>query len=204
MPDYSAAACFQGHILSKLGVDARHLSLLNAWVRCDQFLMSHETSHLQALHQSLRAQTSTGSSDSAEMSLADHAHSCRLMKKLQVRSGIGSKLGSLAQDAFKTLTAAQLPIVLDIMRACSTTPEDVGALLHEAVNNSTERELCRLWSEELHSVQAGTVRVLDPDQLRSRISAVKVCLRIITSAARWPVRRSNRVERRLPCCAGAA
>lgn len=147
--------------------------------------MSHETSHLQALSESLRAQTSTGSSDSAEMSLADHAHSCRLTKKLQVRSGISGKLGALAQDAFKTLTAAQLPIVLDIIRSCtcSTMPEGVGELLHEAVNNSTERELCRLWSEDLDHIRAGTVRVLEPDQLRSRISAVKVCLRIMACTA---------------------
>lgn len=152
------------------------MSLLNAWVRCDQFLLSHDTSHLRALQDVLRAKSSAGaSSDTSELSLADHAHTCRLSKKLHVRSGIGGKLGALSQDAFRSLSASQLPIVLDIVRMCCATPQTSSELLHEAVSSSTERELCRLWSEELEHLQSNRVAVLDTVQIRSRLEAVKVC-----------------------------
>ena len=165
----------QDQILAKVGVDGRHLALLNSWVHCDQFIASHETSHLLALQDLLRAQASAATSDSSEMSLADHAHSCRLAKKLGVSSGIGAKLRPLADDSFQSLSATQLPIVLDILKSCSSTTKDVHELLHEVVNRSTERELARMWNEEPANLNNGSVAVLDSDQLHSRLDTVEVC-----------------------------
>eukprot|EP00892_Ulva_mutabilis_P006679 jgi/Ulvmu1/4383/UM002_0108.1 len=171
----------EDQVLAKLGVHAGHLALLNSWVHCDQFLASHETAHLLALQGLLRSHISAGGSDSSEMSLADHAHTCRLAKKLRVRSGIGAKLRALAEDSFESLSAAQLPLVLDIVKACSSTVEDVHDLLLESVNSSTEMELGRVWSEEVGDLRSSSVTVLDADQLHSRLHAVQALIRVRTA-----------------------
>lgn len=179
----------QGQVLARLGINDRHISLINAWVHCDQFMASSETFHLYALRDALRSQ-SGGPSNAADRSLTDHASSCALSKKLNVWSSIGSKLGDLALDAFATLTSEQVPVVLDIVRLCAASPEDTHELLHKSIGSSTERELSRAWGEDVESLRSSRVAVVDAEQLSSRFDAVKVR----NTAARSLVRRHLRLQ----------